>query len=138
MYNDISKKCHVVFKRLHCFFEKFLSYLVCVPSFKSINRKKFSRSNFTPNPRQWLRGWNKSVGIRLTELNKPSAHWIRSHFFNITFHKLFYTYFYCLYLRGTKSLILKTEPYFTIFFDMISGGTCCYSIKGFVFLVLFA
>ena len=32
-------------------------------------------------------------------------------------YNIFYTYFYCLYLCGTKSFVLKPEPYFTLFFD---------------------
>ena len=31
----------------------------------------------------------------------------------------------------------QTVPHFT-FFHLVWGGICCYSIKGFVFLVLFA
>ena len=58
-------------------FWKFLISLVCVPSFESINsrslsRKKYDGDNFTPSPRKRLWGQNKSVGIGLTELTKPS------------------------------------------------------------------
>ena len=50
------KKCHVVFKKFFCFlFGKILSYLICIPNFKSINssslpRKKYGGDNFTPIP----------------------------------------------------------------------------------------
>ena len=58
-------------------FWMFLSNLVCVPSFKSINssslyRKKCDRDNFTPTPRERLRGQNTFVGISLIELTEPS------------------------------------------------------------------
>ena len=38
---------------------------------------------------------------------------------NIAFCKLFNTYFYCLYLCGTKSLVLKTKLHFIFFFFFI-------------------
>ena len=40
---------------------------------------------------------------------------------NIAFYKLFYTYFYCLYLCGIEYFVLKTELYFTflIWFCMV-------------------
>ena len=52
---------------------KFLSYLVCAPSFKSINssslsRKKYNGNSFTPSPCKLLRGQNTSAGIGLIEL----------------------------------------------------------------------
>ena len=58
-------------------FLKVLSYLVCVPSFKSINsssltRKKYDSDNFTPTPRNQVQGQNTSVGIRLIELTELS------------------------------------------------------------------
>ena len=42
-------------KAFYCFFERFLSYLVCVPKFKSMNsssisRKKNNVDNSTPTP----------------------------------------------------------------------------------------
>ena len=37
IYDDFSEKCHVIIKKFLLLFETFLSYLVCVPSFKSIN-----------------------------------------------------------------------------------------------------
>ena len=60
-----------------------------------------------------------------------------SHFLNITFNKLFYKYFYCLYLCGkNKSFVLETESILH-FFHLIWGGVWCYSIKGSVFLLRF-
>ena len=55
----------------------FLSYLVCVPSFKSINssslsRKKYDGENFTATSRKRARDQNASVEIRLIELIEPS------------------------------------------------------------------
>ena len=73
IYGDFSKKCHVIFKKVFLFaFLKVLSYLVCVPSFKSINssspyRKKYDGVNFTSTPRQRLRCQNTLVEIGLIE-----------------------------------------------------------------------
>ena len=60
-------------------FGKFLSYLVCAPSFKLINKSYLSRKN---NGRVispplyflclWIRGQNKSVGIGLIKLTEPT------------------------------------------------------------------
>ena len=76
IYDDISKKCHVTFKKN--VFLKVLSYLVCVLSFKSINsssfsRKKYDRGSFIPTPCQRLQVHNTSVGIELIELTEPSG-----------------------------------------------------------------
>ena len=76
IYDDFSKKCHVIFKKVLLLFWKFLSYLVCVRSFKSIycsflSRKKYG-NNFTRTPRKRLRGQNTLVGIGLIELIKSS------------------------------------------------------------------
>ena len=78
-----------------------------------ISRKRYGRGNFTPTPYplSQLGGQNTLVGIRLIDLTESSD--ITSHFLNIAFYKLFYTYFYCLYLCGTKYFVLKTEPCFT-------------------------
>ena len=51
IYDDFSKTSNV--KTFYFFFENFLSYLVCVPGFKSVNgsslsRKKYDGDNFTP------------------------------------------------------------------------------------------
>ena len=98
----------------------FLSYLVYVPSFKSVDssslsRKKYDGDNFTPTSCKWLRGQNTLVGIGLIELTDPSDTLNYKPFLNIAFYKLFYVYFYCSYLRGTKSFVLKTELYLTFF-----------------------
>ena len=71
------KKCTSHSKSIYYFFERFLSYLVCVPSFKSINgsslsRKKYDGHNFTHTPCKRLWGQNTPVGIWLTELNELS------------------------------------------------------------------
>ena len=57
IYDDFSKKCHVIFKKLLLLLWKFVSYLIliCVPSFTSINcsslsRKECDGNNFTPPP----------------------------------------------------------------------------------------
>ena len=90
---------HVIFKKFLLLFWKFLCYLVCMESFKSINgsslsRKKIDENNSTPTSRMRLRGQNTSVGIKLIEVTEPSD---ASHYLKITFNKLFYTYF-CFYI----------------------------------------
>ena len=72
IYDDFSKKCDGIFK-------KFLSYLVCVPNFKSINSNPVSKTkceydgdNFTPTLHKRLRGQSMLVGIRLIELTEST------------------------------------------------------------------
>ena len=77
IYDTFNKKCQVILKKVLLLFAKVLSYLVCVPSFKSINsislsRKKYDGDNFTPIPQKQSRGQNTSVGIGLIELTEPS------------------------------------------------------------------
>ena len=55
-----------------------LSYLVCVSSFKSISssslsRKIYDEGNFNPTPIQWLRAQKISVGIGLIKLTEHFA-----------------------------------------------------------------
>ena len=116
IYDDLrnSKKRHIIFKKFLLFFFKFLSYLVRVPSFKSINSsflssKHYDGDNFNPTPRKQL------IKIILNLLSPSAALNLKS-FWNIVFYKLFYTYFYCLYLYGAKCFVLKSELYFIIFF----------------------
>ena len=122
IYDDFSKKYHVIFKKFFLLFLNFLSYLVCVPSFMSINssslsRKKYDGDNFTPTPRQNTQGKNTSVGIWLIEFTQPSDTLKYKLFFKhcILQTLFFYTYFFCLYLCGTKSFVLKSKLYFTFF-----------------------
>ena len=134
IYDDFSKKCHIIFKKILLLYWKFLCYLVCVPRFKSINssslsRKKYDGNNFIPTPRKWLQGQNALMGIGLIELQ---THWIANHFLNIAFYKLFYTFFYYLHACGTKFFVLKAR----VDFDVVWVGIQCYSIKGSLFLVL--
>ena len=77
VYDDLSKKCQVIFKNFLLLFGSFLSYLVCAPRFKSINssslsRKKYDGDNFIPTTRKRLRGQNTLVAIGLIELTEPS------------------------------------------------------------------
>ena len=97
--------------------------------------KKYDRGKFTPTPRQRFPCQNTSAGIRLIELTKSSDTLNYMPFLSTAFIKLFYAYFYCLYLCGTKSFVLKTVPYFTFFlFGLIWHSVC--SIKGSAILVL--
>ena len=71
--DDVNKKCHVAFK--YFFFWKFLSYIVCVPSFmtissSSLTQKKYGGCNFTLIPRQQFQVQNKSVRVELIELTE--------------------------------------------------------------------
>ena len=75
--DDFSKKYYVIFKKFLSFLWWFLCYLVCAPSFKSINsnslsRKKYNGDSFTATPCIVLRGQNTSVGTGLIELTEPS------------------------------------------------------------------
>ena len=76
LYDDFSKIYHVIFKQFFfCFFWNLLSYLVCMPSFKSINCSCLSRKwcgNFIPTSYQLLQDQRTSVGIGLIELTEPS------------------------------------------------------------------
>ena len=45
VYDNLSKKCYIIFKKFSLLLWKFLSYLVCVPSFKSINSSSLCRKN---------------------------------------------------------------------------------------------
>ena len=77
IYDNFSKKCHAILKKFFLLLWKFLSYLVCLPSFKSINssslsRKKYIGDNLTSTLCKRLRSQNISVEIRLIELTEPS------------------------------------------------------------------
>ena len=120
MYEEFSKKYHVIFKKFLLVFWKISSYLVCVASFKSINssslsRKKYDGGNFTPSPRQRLQGQNTSVGIMLTELTEPSDTLKYKPFSKHCILQTILNKFFFLYLCGTKSFVLKTQLYFILF-----------------------
>ena len=55
------------------------------------------------------------MGIGLIELTEPSNILNYKPFFKHCILQNILQYFYCLYLRGTKSTVLKTEQYFTSF-----------------------
>ena len=108
IHDDVSKKCHVVFKKFFCFFWKFLSYLVCLPSFKSINSRSLSRQKYdggiSPPPRQQLLGQNTSLGRGLVEHNEPLDTLNYKPFFKHCI-LLFYTYF-IVYICVEQNLLL--------------------------------
>ena len=130
VYDDYSKDSHVIVK-------KFI-----FASFKSTNssplyKKSYDWGNFTPTPVGYYEvkkicRWEKSEWNLLSLL----IHWITSHFLNFAFYKLFYAYFSCLCLYATKSFFLKAERAL-YFFDLVWGGSRCYSFKKSVFLMLF-
>ena len=70
----------------------------------------------TPTLRKRLRGQNMSMKLGLIELTELSDTLNYKPFLNITFYKLFYTHFYCLYLCGKNSFVLKIELCFTLFY----------------------
>ena len=89
-----------------------------MPSFRSINssslsRKKYDGDRCTPTHLKQLQGENMSVGVELIELNFNIE--LRAIFQTLHFTNCFAHIFFSLYLDGTKSFVLKTELYFTIF-----------------------
>ena len=132
IYDDFSKKCHVIFKKVLLLFWKFSSYLVCVRSFKSIYcsflfRKKYG-NNFTRTPRKRLRGQNTLVGIGLIELTKSSDTLNYKPFFKHFLKNILHIFLLLVFF------VLKTELYFTVFY-LAWVGIRCYGVKGSVFLV---
>ena len=104
IYADFSKNSHVVFKfffLLLLLFWKFWSYLVCAPSFKPVNSSSLSRKNC--DGMMGLRGKNTLLVIGLIELTESSDTLIYKPCLKITFYRLFYTYFYYVYLCGTNA-----------------------------------
>ena len=127
------KKCHVIFKMFLLLLWKFLVYLECEPSFKSINSSSLSKKGydgdyFTPTPYKGIIGQICQRGIWLIELIELSdtLNYKPDFKHNIAFCKLFCTYFYCLYLCGTKSCVLKLRC--ILHFDLVWVGIQCYSI----------
>ena len=117
-------------------------------SFRSINSNSLSRkkhhppllvSNYHLTPCKQVSTQNTLVGIELIELTERDLLDYRQFFkhckkiTNFKHYKLFYTYF-CLFLCGAKSFVLKTNLYFN-FFWLVWVCIRCYSIKGSVFLV---
>ena len=131
-YDDLSKKCHVIFKKFLLLLWNFLGYLVYVPSFKSINgsslsRTKYDGDSFTPtpskqlrpNPCKWVCGQNTSVGIGLIELTEPSDTLNYKPFFKHCILETILHIFSLLTFVWNKIFVLKTELYFTFsLFDL--------------------
>ena len=82
---------------------------------------------------QRLRGQNTSVGIGLIEIIEQYVILNYKTLFDITFYKLFYTYF-CLYLSGTKLFVHKTAAFYIclIWFGVSFNAT---ALKVLVFFV---
>ena len=137
--DDLSKKCNAIFKK--CFW-KLLSYLACMPSFKSINssflsRKTYDDDNFTSTFPKWLKGQNTSVGIALIELTKPSDTLSYKPFLK---HCILQTVLQVIFLFifvWNKALCSINWAVFCIFLDLAWVVIWSYSIKCSVFLVLF-
>ena len=126
-----------------CFllFWKFLNYLVCVPSSKSIknsslSRRKYDRGNFTLIPHQLLRGQNMSMGIGLIELSEPSDTLkYKPSFKNCLLQAIFNALLLFIFVWN-KIFCSKNWALFYIFFDLVWSSIRCYSIKDSVFQVL--
>ena len=140
MHDDSIK--NVIFKTFFFFFLvfwKFLNYLICIPSFKSLNssslsRKNYDGGNFHFHPRRPVRGTDTLVGIELTELN------------DILNYKLSFTHcilqtvlhvFLLLIFMWIKNLLLQQLSNILYLFDLFWDVIRCYSIKDSLFLVLF-
>ena len=120
IYDDFSEKYHVIFKKFSLLFLNILNYLICLPSFKSINssslsRKKYDGDNFTPTTRNRLRGQNMPVGIRLIELTEPSGTLNYKSFFKHCILQTILHVFLLFIFVWNKIFILKTELYFVVF-----------------------
>ena len=123
MIASVKMSCH--FQKYFLFW-KFLSYFVCVPSFKSINSsslsKKSMRGNFnTIIPPQSPITSSKYVGGN-------SVNWIRSQFLNIAFYKLFYMYFF-VYVCVEQNLWFKKLNRVLHLLGLTWGDIQCYSVK---------
>ena len=134
IYDDFNKKRHLIFKKLLLLFWKFLSYLVCVPSFKSYF-KKYDRDNFTFNPHKQLPDQNMSVGIGLMEVTEPSDTLNYMSFFKYCILQTILHIFLLFIFEWNK--ISCSKNWAVHFFDLVWICIQCYSIEGSVFLVLF-
>ena len=129
-------------KIFNLLFGKLLCYLVRVTRSKSINsnsvsRKKYNGVNFTPFRRQWLRGQNTSMGIRLIELTELSDTLNDKPFFKhcilqIILHILLLFIFVLNKIFCSKNWAVSYI--FLIWFGVVFGIAV---LKGSVFLVLF-
>ena len=93
---------------------------LCVSSLKSIDSSSVSRKNiwcgsFHSHPHKHLQGQNTLVEIGFIELTEPFCKLIYKPFFKHCILQMILHLFYCLYLRGTKFFVLKTELYFIFF-----------------------
>ena len=122
---------------------EFLSYLVPVPSFKSINssslHKKSGGSNFTStSPYKRLRGQNKPTGIELIKVTEPSDTLNYKPLFKQWVLQTILHIFSLLIFAWNKIFYSKKWAVFYIFLFRL-GLRCIrrYSIKGSMFLALF-
>ena len=77
IYDDVSKKCDVIFKKFFALLKAFKLLSMCAKFLGnkwqfSILKKSMVGGNFTLTPRQRFRGQNMSVGIGLLKLTEPS------------------------------------------------------------------
>ena len=127
IYDNFSKNFHVIFKNFLMLIRKFLSYLICVPSFKLINssslsRKKYDGNNFTPTPCTWLRGQNTLVGIGLIKLSEPCDTLNYKPFFKHCILKTILHIFSLFVFLWNKIFCFKNWAVFYIFFDLVWVG----------------
>ena len=128
------------------FFWNLLSYLVCMPSFKSINCSYLSRkwcANFIPTSYQLLQDQRMLVGIGLIELTEPSDTFNCMPFYKHCILQTTSYKFLLFILLWNKIFCSKNWAVFfcyycyLYYFDLVQGGIQCYSIKGSVLLVLY-
>ena len=118
--------------KMSCYFQKgflfwkFLSYFVCVPSFKSINSSSLSKKSMRGNFNTIIPPPSPITSSKYVGGN--SVNWIRSQFLNIAFYKLFYMYFF-VYVCVEQNLWFKKLNRVLHLFGLTWGDIQCYSVK---------
>ena len=127
MHDDSIK--NVIFKTFFFFlvFWKFLNYLICIPSFKSLNssslsRKNYDGGNFHFHPRRPVRGTDTLVGIELTELNDILNY--KLSFTHCILQTVLHVFLLLIFMWITNLLLPTTEQYFISFWFVLG----CYSV----------
>ena len=141
---------NVTSKSFFSFFECFKLLSMCA-KFQvnkqqfSIQKKKYDGDNFTPSPRKQLRGQKTSVRIGLIKLTELSDTRYIGIFWYIELQAIFetlhftnyFTRIFIVYICVRQNLLFCKLSYIFHFFDLDWVGIRCYSINGFVLVVLF-
>ena len=128
MHDDSIKS--VIFKTFFFFFLlfwKFLNYLICIPSFKSLNssslaRKNYDGGNFHFHSRRPVRGTDTLVGIELTELNDILNY--KLSFTHCILQTVLHVFLLLIFMWITNLLLPTTEQYFISFWFVLG----CYPV----------